>query len=127
MVYLTLTIIHNSRGLVHGKIAINIRVSSSTHRIDCSQDPGGTVVPALISQQIVETEDKMSSLSTLRACSFLPPKTWRLGQSLNPNLYSRRNANVAQTNKQALLQAAKGQQSLLLPTPNRVKIHQGHR
>jgi len=51
-----LTVLHNSRGLVHGKIAIKIQVSSSTHRIDCSQQPGGTAVPALICQQIVDTE-----------------------------------------------------------------------
>ena len=52
-----LTVLHNSRGLVHGKITIKIQVSSSTHRIDCFQQPGGTAVPALICQQIVQTDD----------------------------------------------------------------------
>ncbi len=53
-----LTVLHNSRGLVHGSIAIKIRVSAtSTFRIDCSQQPGGTVVPALICHQIAETDD----------------------------------------------------------------------
>jgi DNA topoisomerase VI subunit A len=52
-----LTVLHNGRGVVHGSIAINIRVSSARYRIDCSQEPYGIAVPSFICHQIVEPAD----------------------------------------------------------------------
>jgi DNA topoisomerase VI subunit A len=49
-----LTVLHNARGVVHGFITINIQVSSSRYRMDCSQSSSGITVPAIICHQIVE-------------------------------------------------------------------------